>query len=239
MALGKEDSKKIILEKTYRLKKNILDFSKNILTGVQNRVDKFVTHIEEGGQVQFFNRIEDIPINNEETYYFLSRNNYFLNSYKKYLRALGIVFEYKNKPSVDKAKFKAIRTYEYLRKYNPEEINTNPGITMLLKKDADITEPWYNAFELDLDESNYYRDLIKNKTNIDKCNITVSTIHGVKGGECDNVVLKLDVTKNVSSNIDYNTDSELRCLYVAVTRAKKNLFIIHSNSKFSYERLLL
>jgi superfamily I DNA/RNA helicase len=63
----------------------------------------------------------------------------------------------------------------------------------------------------------------------------INTIHGVKGGEADNVVIKLDFTKSVRENFENNPDSELRCLYVACTRAKKNLHIVFSNSKNGYD----
>lgn len=54
--------------------------------------------------------------------------------------------------------------------------------------------------------------------------IFVSTIHKAKGKEFDNVFLLLD-------SIDIETDSTKRQLYVAMTRAKKNL-IIHLNGSY-------
>jgi len=63
----------------------------------------------------------------------------------------------------------------------------------------------------------------------------VNTIHGVKGGETDNVVLLLNFTKAVRNNLEVNPDSELRCLYVACTRAKKTLHLIHSDNRNGYD----
>ncbi|HOP31345.1 MAG TPA: RecQ family ATP-dependent DNA helicase, partial [Spirochaetota bacterium] len=54
--------------------------------------------------------------------------------------------------------------------------------------------------------------------------ITVSTIHRAKGREYDTVYL-------MAPDYDFTTDENLRLLYVAVTRAKRNLFIF-SNSSF-------
>lgn len=54
--------------------------------------------------------------------------------------------------------------------------------------------------------------------------IFVSTIHKVKGKEFDNVFLVLN-------NFKHDSDESKRVLYVAVTRAKKNL-VIHTNSNF-------
>jgi superfamily I DNA/RNA helicase len=68
--------------------------------------------------------------------------------------------------------------------------------------------------------------------------LTVDTIHGVKGGEADNVVLMLDYTKAVKANVERNLDAELRCLYVAVTRAKKKLHIVYSSSTNGFDQFI-
>ena len=58
----------------------------------------------------------------------------------------------------------------------------------------------------------------------DTSGISVSTIHKVKGKEFDNVFLMLDCAAPV-------TDEEKRQVYVALTRAKKNMYI-HLNTGF-------
>lgn len=231
-----------VLDKTYRLPSRIYKFANTISTKITERVKKQYKPIKKGGKVFFYNSIEDLQINNQETYYFLSRNNYFLTEYKEYLYKLGLVFTYKNKDMVSRPKYNAIRKYEYLRQKKPQEMCTDLSIKNYLKVGAKLGNPWYEVFNLDLDESNYYRNLFKNKADINKSSISVNTIHGVKGGEADNVVLKLDVTKNVFENLNGGLDalnSELRCLYVGITRAKKNLHIIHSNSKYGMDRFLI
>ena len=49
--------------------------------------------------------------------------------------------------------------------------------------------------------------------------ISLSTIHGVKGGEQDNVVLT-DLSRNTQVNYEKNPDDENRLFYVGATRAK-------------------
>jgi hypothetical protein len=68
--------------------------------------------------------------------------------------------------------------------------------------------------------------------------ILISTIHQVKGGEADNVALLLDSTRRTVLNTYDNIDDELRVLYVGVTRAKKNLFLIDSTSKYGYNQII-
>ena len=56
--------------------------------------------------------------------------------------------------------------------------------------------------------------------------ITVSTIHGAKGGEADNVVLFTDLSPAAEAQMNINPDDTHRVFYVGVTRAKQNLFIV-------------
>ena len=65
----------------------------------------------------------------------------------------------------------------------------------------------------------------------------MSTIHGVKGGEADNVILLLDHTTAVEETKIRNLDAELRCVYVALTRTKNKLHLVHGKSKHNYNEL--
>ena len=56
--------------------------------------------------------------------------------------------------------------------------------------------------------------------------IKLSTIHGAKGGEADNVVLYTDLTAAAEESMERDADSIHRVFYVAVTRSKQNLFIM-------------
>lgn len=232
----------LVLDKSYRLRENVLELSKLVSNKISDRIEKVFDPVDKGGNVIFHNRLEDVLINSEESYYFLARNNYYLSDYKNFIMKTGSVFRYKGSPSVSPSVVNAIREYEKARRDHPGQIHNivvDKKIKPLLKKDAIIGEVWYDVFELTVQENLYYRDFFKNKTDMTKCKIDVDTIHGVKGGEADNVVLRLDITKNVYSNlVQGRYDEELRCLYVAMTRAKKNLHIIYSNSKFGYDNII-
>jgi len=65
--------------------------------------------------------------------------------------------------------------------------------------------------------------------------ITVSTIHGSKGGESENVVVFTDLSPSADDAMSEGNDDLHRVFYVAVTRAKENLFIVESeDSNRSY-----
>lgn len=56
--------------------------------------------------------------------------------------------------------------------------------------------------------------------------IKLSTIHGAKGGEADNVVLLSDLSNRFMEEYHREPDTITRMLYVAITRTKNRLFIV-------------
>jgi superfamily I DNA/RNA helicase len=59
--------------------------------------------------------------------------------------------------------------------------------------------------------------------------VTVSTIHGFKGGEADHVFLDVTMPKKIS-----DLNEEIRIFYVGVTRAKQSLSIRGQNRRISF-----
>ena len=229
------EGKRTILHKTWRLKKNLLDFSNAITKMIDHRVPKEIEAVDEGGSITYHNSIEDFEFNDDETYYCLSRNNVYLKRYVAELKKQSKVFLAKGQLSVNQDILFAINNYD---KYIKDKLDLKSKVRVekLLRKDIKDHKHfrWFEALELKADDSFYYRQLIKNKVDLKNPKITISTIHGVKGGEADNVILFMDVTRTVYKQLYDIEDSELRCLYVACTRAKSNLHIIHSDNKYSY-----
>ena len=87
---------------------------------------------------------------------------------------------------------------------------------------------WYEAFDdLNFRTKNYIRSMRRNGENLKESpRIKLSTIHSVKGGEEDNVVLLTDLTHNTKKSYDKNQDDETRLFYVGATRTKEHLHII-------------
>jgi superfamily I DNA/RNA helicase len=85
----------------------------------------------------------------------------------------------------------------------------------------------------------YIKQILNSGHDLDeKVNIKLSTIHGAKGGESQNVVVFSDISKRINDNMWANRDDERRVFYVAMTRAKQNLYIVPSTSPYEYEEIL-
>jgi DNA helicase-2/ATP-dependent DNA helicase PcrA len=56
--------------------------------------------------------------------------------------------------------------------------------------------------------------------------IKMSTIHGEKGGEADNILLLSDLTGAALETLSYDPDELHRLFYTGVTRAKRELHIL-------------
>ena len=95
-----------------------------------------------------------------------------------------------------------------------------------------LNQPWYKAINIDPITLRYIAEAYKkHKTNpnmFKDAPLRLMTIHAAKGREADNVVLVLDVPQAVRDTMmEDNDDSEVKNLYVGVTRAKKRLYLVN------------
>tara|TARA_R100001163_G_scaffold26864_1_gene21844 strand:- start:1323 stop:2390 length:1068 start_codon:yes stop_codon:yes gene_type:complete len=105
----------------------------------------------------------------------------------------------------------------------------------------DINVPWYDRFVADQKEILYLRNLIASKENLkEKARIWLSTIHAIKGGEEDNVILSLHQGRTVQQGIKLSVDKqdeEHRVWYVGITRARNNLYKLRAKKKLKEYKL--
>ena len=99
--------------------------------------------------------------------------------------------------------------------------------------------PWHYALsQVSETMKVYVLSLLRNDEEIDlKPRIKVSTIHGAKGGEADNVMLLTDLTKRVEQGYLTNPDDERRVFYVGATRAKQSLHLVASQSNLEFSEI--
>lgn len=95
---------------------------------------------------------------------------------------------------------------------------------------------WHEAFDrLSAGEREYFLAALRRgeKLKADP-RIKISTIHGVKGGEADNVILCTDMAQRTFDEYHADPDSEHRVWYVAVTRARERLILLEPRTSMNY-----
>jgi len=223
-----------ILKHSYRLPEIILNFAKNITNIMIKRIKKDYDGLKKDGNVFHIESLNEINFDNGETYMILCRNRYFLQEIEHYIRDRGLLYTKFKELSISQEEIKAINLFEKIKKTMIMNDTQEIRLKKHLNENFDLRTPWYDNFNWDQDKIIYYRDIISNKTNLKECNIKIETIHSVKGDEADNIILLSDISKQVYINLQNNPDSEHRVFYVACTRAKKNLYILHGKTKYQY-----
>ncbi len=103
------------------------------------------------------------------------------------------------------------------------------GIDQLVRDyGLQVKTVWFDAFD-DAGQTkvDYLRKMRANGEKLNEApRIELSTIHGAKGGESQNVVLLTDLTQNTMKGYERDPDDENRLFYVGATRTKENLHII-------------
>lgn len=244
------------LSVSYRIPRAVFDLAHAVIDFVGSKTDKpfefregnpegSVTSIDCIERAVNMVREEDYAANRNTTeWYFLSRNNCYLNEPMSLLEERLIPYWNADGFFMGGNIMKRLRDYERfkLKGYKSEE-----------KKEAFMRKFGITDFSVPFTDTNLFTEGRKwvyaayvEKYGLDtledmcKWNpqILVSTIHHVKGGEARNVAVMLDVTRRTTGNLYKDIDEELRVLYVAITRAKENLFLADSRDGNGYDSII-
>jgi superfamily I DNA/RNA helicase len=119
--------------------------------------------------------------------------------------------------------FKKLPTLDDDDLVNLEELTVNHGLL------ATIDMVWHEAMDkIPSRERAYITALLRRGEKFNAVpRINLSTIHGSKGGEADNVMLYTDLSPAASKAAETAPDDLHRVFYVGVTRTKQNLYLVH------------
>jgi superfamily I DNA/RNA helicase len=228
--LSLQVTEKEVLKTTYRLPPEIYNLSLNISSKIKQRYEKSWNPVKEKGEIHYHTSIEKLTF--EDDWLILARSNYQLVDIVTFLRENGYYYSVKGKSSVDETHLELI--YGYIKKQKNQEVKKSI-LDMINPLYSDKLQ-WYDALinipEIDRD---YYRTLLRRGVKLsEKPKITVSTIHGSKGGEATNVLLITDISERVNEEFDKDPDNEHRVFYVGVTRAKQALHIVMPETETYY-----
>jgi DNA helicase-2/ATP-dependent DNA helicase PcrA len=257
---GEEDAKVI----SRRVPREVHKVAMSILSRIKKRREKTWVPRDADGAVYWNERLQDMDLS-KGNWMILARTNHMLVPIKDNLVKRGLRFISKNNEHLPEKVLEAYRVWVRLNRgevVTKEDAKTlyKEGLNCNLKhfvrnhangksiekefvslKDLKqengllIEGDWK---QLDFSDSikHYMSSLLDNGDDLfSEARIKVSTIHGVKGEECDNVILYPCITHKIREKALKNPDAEYRVFFVGVTRTKENLYIMRSQNNLYYQ----
>lgn len=223
------------LSQSYRIPKEPYKLSREIITLVKNRYEKNYKPIKKKGKVKRFTSLSRFDFRELESGLILYRNHALRKAIEEELIACGKAYTTLNgfKGACHSKFGKAIQAWISIRNSefpdqkdinNVKKVATPTLLKAIAENDLDKIKGMRAEMALVIPYFllNYYRFVDFSKAK----NILLSTIHGAKGMEHENVIVINGMTQRVLDNAMRNPDPEYQVWYVAVTRTMNKLFII-------------
>jgi len=255
------EGKRTTLDQSRRVPQKPFALANKIIKKVHDRVDKEWLPKKEEGSVHYCTDLYEVDFSHGR-WLVLAQANYMLAGIGDILDQKDLYWQRRNATPRVKNIYEIAQKWNDLKKGIPLHYNEINKIKLKMSKDNwdsklfktiikdgfyDIDtlkekyglkteEEWHVALDqvlktdirkiLNLIEAG--EDLNKNPR------ISISTIHGVKGNERENVVVTTDLSG--AAFIDYEKDPQdsHRLFYVACTRTEKNLYIIEPQTRKAY-----
>ena len=241
------------LTQSFRIPAKVHGVAMGIINRIRNRIDKTWQPKTVQGSLHRHYNADTINMSSGE-WLVLARTKHLLKDIEESLYQRGLYYLSRYRRGTEKDLHEAATAWEQLRQgqlisykqiesiskymtsknWHKKKIKGMAkesfyGIDQLTKDyGLQVKTVWYEAFD-DAGQTkvDYLRKMRKNGEKLnEKPRIELSTIHGAKGGESQNVVLLTDLTQNTMKGYERDPDDENRLFYVGATRTKENLHII-------------
>lgn len=249
------DGEVVVLDKSYRVPLQVHRLANDVVHRIRKRQPKIWQAREEVGSVQFYNDWHHVDITQGE-WLILAAANFMLTDMHEWLKSQGLLFERHGQRSIPEAVLMAVLGWERLRKGQEVPFDVVKAVYKYLDGNAvkhghktlraadpalsytmaDLKDKhglltdaiWHEALtKIGEDKRNYIIAILRRGTRLmGHVPIRLSTIHGSKGGEADNVLLMTDLTTKFTRDYERNSDDINRLFYVGITRAKQTLHIV-------------
>jgi superfamily I DNA/RNA helicase len=243
------------LKQSYRVPQKIHTLADAVVQRISERQDKVWSPRDVVGDVYSYYRFEDVDVSSGE-WLIMGSTNYLLNPVHSWLKGMGVLFERNGVPSLSPQIAASVVAWERLRQgqqiigeqvatiyryldtsavarghktfrsgdqsalYTMDDLKTHFGLL------TDVI--WHEALvKISEETREYLIALLRRKTKLSqRPRIRLSTIHGAKGGEADNVLLLMDLSPKFAKEYARNPDNVHRLFYVGITRAKQSLHLV-------------
>lgn len=249
------DGEVVVLDQSYRVPAKIHDLANRVVHRIRRRQPKTWRPRSTEGEIKFYPNYEYVDVA-EGDWLIMASTNYMLNNLHMWLKSQGLLFERQGHRSIPENVLTAVLGWEALRKgkelpfavvqqiykYLGTEFvarghKTLKGIEQegvysleTLQRDHGLltNDIWHKVLtKISEDRRSYIVALLRRGTRLQsRPSIKLSTIHGAKGGEADNVMVLMDLSSKFAKEYERNADDINRLLYVALTRAKQSLHLV-------------
>lgn len=240
-----------VLPHSYRLPHAVHAVAKQVEGRVQRDYVREWTARDEAGVVERVAELEALNISSGQ-WLLLARNTYLLEKYRAWVRYCGHPYIMHGKSSLDSDPVQAVLAYEHVRQgkvitrkearlvarfASTFEVPVDGDQFTRAMLPVDVNKNWMEAFDmLSPYEREYIRAIKKNGESLMAApRITISTVHGAKGGEADNTVVMLDMSSRSWDGMLQDAAGEHRVQYTAYTRAKQKLFLLNPQTTRYYQ----
>lgn len=253
-----------ILDQSYRISPESHALATSLISRVHNRLPKdFKPRAGGTGKVPWISSPDQVDLGGDQSWLLLARTSWMLPALEQICMDQGVNFDSPGRGDRKSKLLRAIMLWESLRRGEAATVEEVLSIATLLGKNLGgksalkAADP---ATMLKLDDlkqgfglrtdaiwhesllefpQDYLDRFLRARMNKEKllkeARVKVSTIHGVKGGQADNVLLMTDTSWSASKEMERNPDSETRVFYVGVTRAFNDLVLVQPQTNLYFD----
>ena len=233
----KEPAKEKVLNKSKRISRSVQEESNKPverISGIRKQKEYLPRDYE--GECKYISNLGQVDLTKGK-WLILTRTKNQLLELMKELRKKNLYYQSNKGRSYKVRLYKAAKLYtdwtkgKILDEKEEKECKDFMGDEHFNRKSN-----WYDVFVAAPEkEIRYIRLMLENGENLDEdARIFMSTIHAIKGGEQDNVILSLHqgdkIQKSIKRSVD-KRDEEHRVWYVGITRARNNLYKLKAKIK--------
>lgn len=247
-----------VLEQSYRLPEVVHTLATGITKHIEKRREKRFNSRNFPGYIHYLNYIEDLNLT-EGNWLLLARNTYMVKKLAEDCKNLGVFYSFRDIGMDKNEALLAARCWQRLCKGSTESIgeikNTilhmkhRPNISGLKNREtltlAELmgpnptlaSVPWFEALDaMNQDDREIIKAMLRRGEKLQEPpRVRISTIHGAKGAEAENVALFPDISYRTFQAMQKNPDDEARVFYVGVTRAKETLCLMNPMTDKYYQ----
>lgn len=245
------DGERRVLDLSHRLPRSVYARAAGILGRIAVRQPKEWRPSDRDGTVDVVTEPDHVDVTTGD-WLLLGRTRGLLDRWEAVCRLAGVRYVRQGRDSVRPGDATSIRAWETARRGQRVAAPVLAPALELAGIDIELAEdhtysltdlgfaaaPVWSEAMIRIPEARrlYYRECLRRDSRAltDPARVTISTVHGAKGGEATSVGLLTDVTPRIDESSRRRPDPEHRVWYVAATRARERLVIVRPTTDLGY-----